>query len=227
MKNFSKKNYSKKNDDKDKRRSKSTDSYKSSNVFKGNENNRNKRNKNNNRKDENNYRNEYKDLNKSEDYRNNHFRQVNPKNKYNNERSKEGIYRNNPNRESSSENNFKNDQYIINNRNFDDWIWGKHSVFSCLISERPINRIWCTSDVFSSEKFYLLLKDLKSKGILIEEVSWSRLSQITSGAVHQGIALQLASSKTISLGNLIDLAKSKSSTPILVALDGITDPHNL
>ena len=28
-----------------------------------------------------------------------------------------------------------------NKKNFDDWIWGKHSVFEALISERSINRI--------------------------------------------------------------------------------------
>ena len=50
-----------------------------------------------------------------------------------------------------------------NKKNFDDWIWGKHSVFEALISERAINRIWCTSEIFSSEKFYILLKGLKSK----------------------------------------------------------------
>ena len=64
---------------------------------------------------------------------------------------------------------------ITNKKNFDDWIWGKHSVFEALISGRAINRIWCTSEIFSSEKFYILLKDLKSKGVLIEEVSWNRL----------------------------------------------------
>ena len=114
-----------------------------------------------------------------------------------------------------------------NNRNFDDWIWGKHSVFEALISQRSINRIWCTSEIFSSEKFYILLKDLKSKGVLIEEVSWNRLSQLTFGASHQGIALQLACSKTISLEKLIEFSKKNSQNPIILALDGITDPHNI
>jgi 23S rRNA (guanosine2251-2'-O)-methyltransferase len=112
-------------------------------------------------------------------------------------------------------------------RNFDDWIWGKHSVFEALSSSRAINRIWCTSEIFSSEKFYVLLKDLKSKGVLIEEVAWSRLSQLTYGASHQGIALQLACSKTIPLENLIEFSKKNSSNPIILALDGITDPHNV
>ena len=61
-------------------------------------------------------------------------------------------------------------QKFTNKRNFDDWIWGKHSVYEALSSERAINRIWCTSEIFSSDKFYILLKDLKSKGVLIEEV---------------------------------------------------------
>jgi len=110
---------------------------------------------------------------------------------------------------------------------FDDWIWGKHSVFETLSNGRAINRIWCTSEIFSSEKFYILLKDLKSKGVLVEEVSWNRLSQLTLGASHQGIALQLAYSKTISLEKLIDFSKKNSTNPIILALDGITDPHNV
>ncbi len=118
-------------------------------------------------------------------------------------------------------------QDFINKRSFDDWIWGKHSVYEALSSDRAINRIWCTSEIFSSDKFYILLKDLKSKGVLIEEVSWNRLSQLTYGASHQGVALQLACSKTISLEQLIDFSKLNCSNPVLVALDGITDPHNV
>jgi len=114
-----------------------------------------------------------------------------------------------------------------NKKNFDDWIWGKHSVFEALIGERPINRIWCTSEIFSSDKFYIMLKDLKLKGVLIEEVSRYRLSQLTYGASHQGVALQLACSKTISLEQLIDYSKYNCPNPIIVALDGITDPHNV
>ena len=42
-------------------------------------------------------------------------------------------------------------QQEFNNKNFDDWIWGKHSVYEALISERAINRIWCTSEIYSSD----------------------------------------------------------------------------
>ena len=126
-----------------------------------------------------------------------------------------------------SNKNLDNHQEFTTKRNFDDWIWGKHSVYEALSSDRAINRIWCTSEIFSSDKFYILLKDLKAKGVLIEEVSWNRLSQLTYGASHQGVALQLACSKTISLEQLIDFSKHNSANPIILALDGITDPHNV
>ena len=118
-------------------------------------------------------------------------------------------------------------QEFTKKKNFDDWIWGKHSVYEALSGKRPINRIWCTSEIFSSDKFYILLKDLKSNGVLIEEVSWNRLSQLTCGASHQGVALQLACSKTIPLEELIDFSKHNCANPIILALDGITDPHNV
>jgi len=118
-------------------------------------------------------------------------------------------------------------QDFTNKRNFDDWIWGKHSVYEALSTQRSINRIWCTSEIFSSDKFYTLFKDYKTKGVLIEEVSWNRLSQLTYGASHQGVALQLACSKTISLEQLIDFSKHNCTNPIILALDGITDPHNV
>ena len=54
-------------------------------------------------------------------------------------------------------------------RNFDDWIWGKHSVYEALSSDRAINRIWCTSEIFSSDKYYILFKDLKTKEFLLKK----------------------------------------------------------
>ena len=139
-------------------------------------------------------------------------------------------------RSNKNQTNKKFDQNIKNydkrpnffsEKNCEDLIWGKHSVLSVLERERPINRIWCTSEIRSSEKFFQILKDVKSKGVLIEEVPWSRISQITFGAVHQGIALQISYSETVSLKELITISKEKELMPIILCLDGITDPHNV
>ena len=122
---------------------------------------------------------------------------------------------------------YDQDPKLCNEKNCDDLIWGKHSVLSVFERERPINRIWCTSEIRLSEKFFQILKDLKSQGVLVEEVPWSRISQITFGAVHQGIAVQISYSETVSLSELIAISKSKDPMPIILCLDGITDPHNV
>ena len=134
-------------------------------------------------------------------------------------------YRNSP--KFSNENKILKDNNQFKDTNLEDFIWGKHSVISALESGRPINRIWCTSEIRSSEKFFILLKEIKSKGTLVEEVSWSRISQITRGGVHQGIALQVSYSKTLPLEELISLSKANKTSPLLICLDGITDPHNV
>jgi len=159
-------------------------------------------------------------------HKNNSYNNQNQTNKNNFSSFKGRNLRTKPNNELSNKAP-ESYQDSSNKKNFDDWIWGKHSVFEAFLNERAINRIWCTSEIFSSEKFYILLKDLKSKGVLVEEVSWNRLSQLTCGASHQGVALQLACSKTISLSDLIKFSKNISANPVILALDGITDPHNV
>jgi 23S rRNA (guanosine2251-2'-O)-methyltransferase len=109
----------------------------------------------------------------------------------------------------------------------DDLIWGRHAAQAALESDRPIHRIWCTPEMRFQPRFMQLLREAKSGGVLVEEVTWSRLGQLTDGAVHQGIVLQAAAADTLDLGSLIDGCRQIGEPPLLMALDGITDPHNL
>ena len=109
----------------------------------------------------------------------------------------------------------------------DDLIWGRHATQAALEAGRPIHRIWCTAEMRSASKFLQLLRDAKASGVLVEEVTWARLGQITGGSVHQGIALQTAAAETLDLDSLIDGCSDLGEPPLLVALDGVTDPHNL
>jgi 23S rRNA (guanosine2251-2'-O)-methyltransferase len=108
-----------------------------------------------------------------------------------------------------------------------DLIWGRHAAQAALESGRPVHRIWCTAEMRFSPAFLQLLREAKASGVLVEEVTWARLGQITGGAVHQGIALQAAAADTLDLPSLIDGCRDLGEPPLLMALDGITDPHNL
>ena len=109
----------------------------------------------------------------------------------------------------------------------DDMLWGRHATQAALETGRPIHRVWCTAEVRSSPKFLQLLRDAKASGVLVEEVTWARLGQLTGGAVHQGIALQTASADTLDLPSLVEGCAALGEPPLLLALDGVTDPHNL
>jgi 23S rRNA (guanosine2251-2'-O)-methyltransferase len=106
-------------------------------------------------------------------------------------------------------------------------IWGRHAAQAALESDRPIHRIWCTPEMRFQPRFMQLLREAKAGGVLVEEVTWARLGQLTDGAVHQGIVLQAAAADTLDLGSLIDGCRSIGEPPLLMALDGVTDPHNL
>jgi 23S rRNA (guanosine2251-2'-O)-methyltransferase len=109
----------------------------------------------------------------------------------------------------------------------DDLIWGRHAAQAALESDRPIHRIWCTPEMRFQPRFMQLLREAKAGGVLVEEVTWARLGQLTDGAVHQGIVLQAAAADTLDLGSLIEGCRSIGEPPLLMALDGVTDPHNL
>ena len=67
----------------------------------------------------------------------------------------------------------------------------------------------------------------KEKGIPVKVVTESKLSQLTGGAVHQGVAAEGACGTYVSLEELLERAAEKGEPPLLVLCDGIQDPHNL
>ena len=108
-----------------------------------------------------------------------------------------------------------------------DLIWGRHTAQAALESGRPVHRIWCTPEMRFSPRFLQLLREAKASGVLVEEVTWARLGQISGGAVHQGIVLQPAAVDTLDLSSLIEGCRGIGEAPLLLAVDGLTDPHNL
>lgn len=109
----------------------------------------------------------------------------------------------------------------------DDMIYGRHPVLSALQQEHSINKIWITPQLRYDPRFHTLLIEAKANGTAIDEVDYRRLDQISGQSNHQGIVAQVAPYKYWELEALIDRAKSVSEQPVLLASDGITDPHNL
>jgi 23S rRNA (guanosine2251-2'-O)-methyltransferase len=108
-----------------------------------------------------------------------------------------------------------------------DLLYGRHPVLAALENQRQLNRVWIIPQLRYDPRFHTLLLQAKANGTVIDEVEPRRLSQITEGANHQGVAAQVAPYSYKDLGDLIEKAKSTTDQPVLVVCDGITDPHNL
>jgi 23S rRNA (guanosine2251-2'-O)-methyltransferase len=107
-----------------------------------------------------------------------------------------------------------------------DLTYGRHAVLAALKGDRQINRIWLTDKLLAHGQFYPLVKAAKANGTIVDEVSSLRLSQLTQGGNHQGIAAQVAPYEYWDLSELINQAK-QTPDPVIVIADGIEDPHNL
>ncbi len=108
-----------------------------------------------------------------------------------------------------------------------DYLYGKHSVFTAIENERQINRIWVLSKLRHHPAFFTLIAQAKANGTTIDEVDAQRLSYLANGGNHQGIVAQVAPHDYLELEELIERALAASEQPIVVVLDGITDPQNL
>lgn len=108
-----------------------------------------------------------------------------------------------------------------------DLVYGRHSVLSVLEGGRQLNRIWVTNKLHYDHRFHSLITSAKARGAVVDEVNIHRLDQLTDGANHQGIAVQVAAYSYTDLDDLIAEAKAKTDSPVVVIIDGITDPHNL
>ena len=112
-------------------------------------------------------------------------------------------------------------------QNDHDLLYGRHSVLAALEGEHQLNRIWVIPRLRHDGRFHALLNQAKENGAVIDEVDDHRLSQITNGANHQGIAVQISPYTYLELSELIEQAKLATDSPVLVILDGIIDPQNL
>lgn len=108
-----------------------------------------------------------------------------------------------------------------------DTIYGRHSVIAALESGRTLHKLWIVPQLRYDSRFMGLLQTAKSNGTIIDEANYTQLARITDGGNHQGVAAQVAAYDYLELHDVIDRAKAASDRAVIVAVDGITDPHNL
>jgi len=79
----------------------------------------------------------------------------------------------------------------------------------------------------SDERITEALALAADRGLPLLEVGKAEFDRMSQGALHQGIGLQVPPYEYAHPEDLLDLARDSGRDPLLVALDGVTDPRNL
>ncbi|AJG25392.1 rRNA methyltransferase [Streptococcus iniae] len=104
-----------------------------------------------------------------------------------------------------------------------DMVYGVHAVTESLIANTG-NKLYIQEDLRG--KNVDKIKDLAAEKKV--SISWTpkkTLSEMTDGAVHQGFVLRVSEFAYTELSDIITKAESQEN-PLLLILDGLTDPHN-
>ncbi|TDQ55168.1 23S rRNA (guanosine(2251)-2'-O)-methyltransferase RlmB [Actinorugispora endophytica] len=109
---------------------------------------------------------------------------------------------------------------------------GRNPVLEALRAGMPAAKLFLSNSLDPDDRITEATKLAGAKGIEILEINRSELdrrcdSNGLPGAVHQGIALQVRPYRYWDAEGLLDAALAGETVPLIIALDGVTDPHNL
>ncbi len=102
---------------------------------------------------------------------------------------------------------------------------GRNSVVEALRADIPVSTMYIATRIDADDRVKEALKLASERGLAILETPRGELDRLTDGAVHQGLALQVPPYDYADPADLID--PEQPGIPLVVALDGITDPRNL
>ncbi|HET9139682.1 23S rRNA (guanosine(2251)-2'-O)-methyltransferase RlmB [Actinophytocola sp.] len=104
---------------------------------------------------------------------------------------------------------------------------GRNPVVECLRAQVPATALYVALGIDADDRVTEAVRLAADRGISVLEVSRAELDRLTGGAVHQGLGLQIPPFEYAHPDDLLDAARESADPPLLVALDGVTDPRNL
>ena len=104
-------------------------------------------------------------------------------------------------------------------------VYGRNSVLEALRADVPVTTMYVAGRLESDDRVREALKIATGRGISILETPRGELDRLTDGGVHQGVALQVPAYAYAHPTDFVN--PEMPGIPLIVALDGITDPRNL
>ncbi|GIG38860.1 23S rRNA (guanosine(2251)-2'-O)-methyltransferase RlmB [Cellulomonas phragmiteti] len=104
---------------------------------------------------------------------------------------------------------------------------GRNSVLEALRAGIPVATVYLAARLEADDRTREIISTAADAGYPLLEVGRAEIDRLTDGAVHQGVAIQVPPYEYLDPDDLLDTAEASETAPLVVALDGITDPRNL
>jgi 23S rRNA (guanosine2251-2'-O)-methyltransferase len=104
---------------------------------------------------------------------------------------------------------------------------GRNPVLEALRARVPATALHVGPRLDNDERIGMAVMLAADAGIPVVEAGRAELDRITGGAIHQGLALRIKRYAYADPADLVRAARDAAEQPLIVALDGVTDPRNL
>lgn len=104
---------------------------------------------------------------------------------------------------------------------------GRNPVVEALRAHVPATALYVVQNIELDERIRESVRIAGNRGISILEVGRHELDRRCNNALHQGIGIQVPPFHYEPFSDLLAAAGEQAEPPLLVALDGVTDPRNL
>ena len=109
-----------------------------------------------------------------------------------------------------------------------EMVTGRNSVLEALRAKIPATTLYVATRIEYDDRVKEVLKLATSRGIPVLEVMRPELDRLAGfDSVHQGLALKVPPYEYAHPMELLDKLTAAGKVPLIIALDGITDPRNL
>lgn len=107
-----------------------------------------------------------------------------------------------------------------------EMVAGRNPVVESLRAKVPAMALYVTGRAQEDERVAEAVQLAAGAGIAVLETSMVELDRLTGNAVHQGVALRIRPYEYAHPEDLL-AGRAGQTAPLIVALDGVTDPRNL
>lgn len=116
---------------------------------------------------------------------------------------------------------------VRHGKDLPETVVGRNPIVEALRAGVPATALYVAQGISPDERVAEIVQLAGREKIAMLEISRHELDKLTAGAIHQGVALAVPPYRYAAPDDLIQWALESGQPPLLLAVDGVTDPRNL